>query len=504
MIAKPATEKKKRASFSLWKMPLRHKVGALIVCIIGLMLAWGGASIAVVTYSTRSMQAILNDNQISYNLQQAIAAETRAFTALVRSESTENRRQYQAAITHTQLCLDALPYDYAKTGEKRFEITWTIRNSYAEYATWRDRVLRMNPEDAGYIRTLYQVYSMQDYLGQYCSDLTEIVLQEGNASYAAKMSFFISMPYLLIGISAAVLILLLVALYSTMGDVFRTLGSLAQASREIEQNVFTAPDLRWERQDEMGQMVRAFNKMKHANEEYVQATEEKRAMKEELHRQALARMELEKRFSSAQLQLIKNQINPHFLFNALNTIARMAEIEGAPVSEQMTVAVSNLLRYNLRTTDLFVPLTQELKVVEDYMYIQQMRFGDRVRYRVDCSVDPAATWVPVFLLQPLVENAVLHGIAGEENGGKICVCVRRCGGRLRIAVTDTGVGMNAAQLARVRTAMAQGGTDAGIGLGNLCRRISGFYEDGSVQIYSREGSGTAVLIAFETMKKEWT
>ena len=90
-------------------------------------------------------------------------------------------------------------------------------------------------------------------------------------------------------------------------------------------------------------------------------------------------MDLEKRFAAAQFQVLKNQLNPHFLFNALNTVARMAKIEDAPVSEQMTVAVSNLLRYNLRTNDPLVPLSQELKVVRDYLYIQR----DAV-WRTDC------------------------------------------------------------------------------------------------------------------------
>lgn len=489
--------------FWLRQMPLRKKLGALTISIVGLMLLSGAANIAVVTYSSHRMQAVLNDNLASYNLQQAVTAEANSFAALARDDTVANRQACADACVLTETRLKEVPYDYEKTGEKRYEVTWTILNSYAQYQAQRDKVVQMNREDTAYIHELYTAYSMQSYLERYCAQLTEIVLQEGNASYSAAASLFIRIPYLLVGISVTALLLLLIVLYSTMGGVFRTLRGLAQASQEIEKNVFTASDLCWESCDEMGQLVHAFNKMKHTNQKYVQAAEETKVIEEQLHRQELERVELEKRFSSAQLQLLKSQLNPHFLFNTLNTIARMARTEGAPVSEQITVAVSNLLRYNLRTTAPVVPLTQELKVVDDYMYIQQMRFGDRVRYRVDCAVNAAETLVPVFLLQPLVENAVLHGISGKENGGSICICVRRRASGLCIAVTDTGAGIDPAQLARVRNAMAKGGTELGIGLSNVCRRIHGFYQDGSVRIHSKMGSGTAVLIEFGRMKQEW-
>ena len=267
------------------------------------------------------------------------------------------------------------------------------------------------------------------------------------------------------------------------------LGDSYRVATHIEQNDFSDPDLVWESNDEMGQLTSAFNKMKHATRENI-------AIKERLHREELERAELGKRFAAAQFQALKNQLNPHFLFNTLNTIARMARIEGAPTSEQMTLAVSNLLRYTLRTNDPLVPLAQEIKVVEDYMYIQQMRFGERVRYRLDCQADTAAL-VPVFLLQPLVENAVHHGLSGKEEGGAVCICVRQApSGRLRISVNDTGGGMPPERLEAVRRAMVEGDNAQGIGLGNLGRRIAGMYADGWVQVYSRPGCGTSVIMEF--------
>lgn len=485
--------RKPRAGFSLRRLPLRQKIGALAAGIVLLMLSTGIVSILLVTRTTHTMQSILNDNQVSYNLQQAVAAESHAFRALVQTPGEETRKAYDEAAAETARCLAAVPYDYALTGEARFEITWTIRSSYETYCARRDAVLAMDPATAGYIDALYDVYAMQEYLAQYCGELTARVLQAGNDTYNAESSRMVVLPYLLTAVVLAATLGLLAVLYTTMGGLFRGLAGLAQAARNIERNDFSDPDLAWESDDEMGQLARAFNKMKHA-------TQDNRAMAERLHREELGRIDLEKRFAAAQFQALKNQLNPHFLFNTLNTIARMAKIEGAPTSEQMTLAVSSLLRYNLRTNDPLVPLAQELKVVDDYMYIQQMRFGDRVRYRLDCQA-ARDTLVPVFLLQPLVENAVQHGLAGQENGGGICVCVRAVDGRLRIAVTDTGGGMPPERLAAVRKAMVEGDNAKGIGLCNLGRRIAGMYRDGRVDVYSKAGCGTAVIMEFGTLKE---
>lgn len=118
--------RKPRAGFSLRRLPLRQKIGALAAGIVLLMLSTGIISIFLVTRTTHTMQSILNDNQVSYNLQQAIAAESHAFRMLVQTPGEETRKAYDEAAAETARCLAAVPFDYALTGEARYEITWTI------------------------------------------------------------------------------------------------------------------------------------------------------------------------------------------------------------------------------------------------------------------------------------------------------------------------------------------------------------------------------------------
>jgi sensor histidine kinase YesM len=341
---------------------------------------------------------------------------------------------------------------------------------------------------------------MQKYLDTYATRLTKIVLMVGNDYYEVQVSALKRMPYLLVAISLMAFVVLIILLRFITGSIVKTVVQLANVSGRIERNDFSSPDVHWDGNDEIGQLVSAFNKMKSSTENYVIATEEKRQVEEKLYRHELERTELEKRFSMAQLQLIKSQLNPHFLFNTLNMMTRMAQMEDAPVTEEMLVAVGNLLRYSLRTSNTFEPLEQELKVVRDYMYIQQMRFKDRFRWEINCDRVLYSEEVPVFLLQPLVENAVIHGISEKESGGEIHINIKKSGENLWISIMDTGKGMDPERLHAIRNAMETKGTGLGMGLGNIYRRISAYYEYGKVTINSTENVGTVVEIEFGQKK----
>lgn len=251
----------------------------------------------------------------------------------------------------------------------------------------------------------------------------------------------------------------------------------------------------------IGQLVSAFNKMKHSTQDYVYTLEEKRKIEERLYEQELEKANLEQRFSLAQLQLIKSQLNPHFLFNTLNMITRMSQMEEAPVTEEMLVALSNLLRYSLRTTEAFTPLNQELKVVEDYMYIQKKRFGERIHWGIECNIDTSQIEIPVFLIQPLVENAIVHGISSKENGGSIHIYICLEDNLLQIIVEDNGIGMNQERLDQIREAIQSRGKGLGIGLGNIHRRLAAYYECGEVVVDSCQDKGTTVKMVFGERKK---
>ncbi len=479
-----------------WKM-------YMIIGVVGCMMIIAiMVSVRVVYVFVDNEKNYMDDNLVSYRVQEALNNEISTFETLVKNRTSDNITLFEEACKQTEWIMKELPSSYVNITQTRQEIVWNIGNAYEVYQIQREEFISLSFENSDYISELYKTYRMQDYLKTYASRLTKEVMDHNVDYYEEQIPLLKRLPYIIFMISFIAVVVIFYFAKVMTKDTIRVLSNLAKDSKEIESNNFSLPDVLWNKQDEMGQLVYAFNKMKHSMEGYLDALIVKHEMEEKIYRQDLEKSNLEQKIFLAQLQLLKSQLNPHFLFNTLNMITRMASLEEAPTTEEMLIAMSNLLRYNLRSTEPFAPLDQELKVLRDYMYIQEKRFGERVTWDISCEVEADLIEVPVFLFQPLVENSIIHGISKKEDGGSIYVRIYREEEILHIIVQDTGVGMTKDQLYHIREAIKEKGRGLGIGLGNIYRRILAYYNNSEVTVDSEEGNGTTVRISFGLRKQE--
>ena len=450
-------------------------------------------SICIMNFSLGGFNTILNDNSRCHDFQEALDLEIESFADYIRDATPDTRDQYVLSCVRTERCLRSLPFDYARIGTERYARTWSILNGYETYQAYRDELAETQVRESDFVERLYRVYKMQEYLQTYARRLVQVTLKEGNDSYQEKVPVFYNMPYLILAISAVFMGFVMFLTKILSNALVSPAVLLAQCARKIAKNDFTGEDPSVENRDEMGELVRAFNKMKRSTKGYIDTLKENHRMSELLHREEIERVEMEKQLSGARLELLKSQINPHFLFNTLNMIACMAKLEEAVTTERMISSMSSLFRYNLKTSEQIVTLARELKVVQDYMYIQQMRFGSRILYSCDLKVDAEQAMIPAFTLQPVVENAMVHGLSKKEQGGRVHIRIWEQGNRLVISVADTGLGMSEERLAEVTEAMKERRTSRiGIGLGNIYKRIHMMYKQGEFRIASIEGRGTVI------------
>lgn len=162
---------------------------------------------------------------------------------------------------------------------------------------------------------------------------------------------------------------------------------------------------------------------------------------QKLLKESNEKLEFEKRLKNAELKTIEAQINPHFLFNTLNSIARIALTENAEMTEEMIYNLSDLLRYNLRQTEEFPTLESELANIQRYLYIQKTRYQERLDYEIITDDSINRYCIPNMILQPIVENAIIHGIEPLLKGGKVIISVKKVNDTIILDVSDTGIGI---------------------------------------------------------------
>ncbi len=198
----------------------------------------------------------------------------------------------------------------------------------------------------------------------------------------------------------------------------------------------------------------------------------------------------------ARLDALQRQINPHFLFNTLNSITSL--IRSKPeLAREMIVKLANILRILLKEREAFVPFAEELAFTDDYLSIEVVRFGEKLRVVKDIAADTLNVVVPSMLLQPLLENSIKHGLEPRIDGGTVTLRSRLTPeGRLKVEVEDDGVGIDPSR--PVAGGLARPGT--GIGMRNVRERMEVLYGASAVvEIESRPGRGTKVTLVMPVM-----
>ncbi|HUJ23561.1 MAG TPA: histidine kinase [Bryobacteraceae bacterium] len=198
----------------------------------------------------------------------------------------------------------------------------------------------------------------------------------------------------------------------------------------------------------------------------------------------------------SRLDALTSQINPHFLFNTLNSVSSLIRTDPHQ-ARLMVLKLSRILRRLLRKHENFSPLRDEMDFIEDYLSIETARFGEKLRFEKEVDAESLNVLVPSMLLQPLVENCVKHGLSNKIEGGTIWLRTRRSDGRLFLVVEDDGVGIPEPQLAKM--------LEKGIGVSNVNERLKVLFgADYRMWIDSHPGRGTRIEIEVPELQAQWT
>ena len=386
--------------------------------------------------------------------------------------------------------------------EEQYLLYQALCTTYDSYAEFTDQ-LEADIEAGSSAEAAQLYYSKVSpcggYLRQYAQQLLNRAIGDAQETYTTVSALSNQIKWMQTVVAGLCLVLGCIMAYSVM-KLLTPVQQLIGASQAIARREFDTPDVPVPRQDEMGQLADAFNRMKHSMAQQVNTLREKNEIERELHRQKTEALELQNRMERSRLQQLRSQIDPHFLFNTLNVILQTAGQETAYRTQALITALSHLLRYSLMSNDEQVPLSREVRIVDEYYSIYHVRFGDRVkmRWRISDSLELTETMVPSFILQPIVENAFKHGISPKEEGGVVRIRINplRDKGLLYISVCDNGVGIPADQLAQLKAALETSGEERWehIGIYNVAARLRLRDKRCRMKIRSHEGRGTAIAL----------
>lgn len=275
--------------------------------------------------------------------------------------------------------------------------------------------------------------------------------------------------------------IVLLVLEISLGFVWYVTSRIAYPAKELMESMKTlAKDNEYPRvkivsNDEIGMIGLEYNKMA----ENIETLIEK-----------VYKMELTQK--QAELEFLQMQINPHFLYNALDTISWMALAKGNMDVSEMTIALAELLRATIKK-ESFITLREEMNTVKDYLLIQQERFGDKISAEYFVEEDAYSCMVPNFILQPVIENAIIHGLEPKIEKGKLSINISIQDEFLTFLVEDNGVGMDETEILDLYKKCRENNTKQSIGLKNVYRRLLLCYGESSMlKIESKKEQGTRI------------
>ena len=335
------------------------------------------------------------------------------------------------------------------------------------------------------------------YIQSSIDELNNLMFQENSSTYAVLRAV---MRYL--EISNSVIMIIIVAggmllLIQATRNMFVTLSNMAETAQLVGQGNFHVKMHDTDAQDELGTVTRAFNTMVENLDLYMARTKASMEKEQQMMERELL---MENHLKEAQLKYLQSQINPHFLFNSLNAGAQLAMMEDAEQTGIFVEKMADFFRYNVKKGQEDATLGEELEAVDNYIYILNVRFAGDIHFSKEVDESLENVRMPSMILQPVVENAVNHGIRDIEWEGKIHLTVTGDADYIRISVKDNGKGMTQEQIEGVlsgnRERRNEEGDSTGIGMNNVISRLELYYEEsGLMEINSEgEGKGTEAVI----------
>lgn len=375
------------------------------------------------------------------------------------------------------------------TNEERLLLR-AISNTYISYyEACNTAIIKKRCGEGDYFKWLQKSKRIRQYLDLYLQQLLEAMVKQGQRGHQNLSEKANLIKMLSLGGNISMILISIIIGLAYVKKITTPLSHLVEGTKKMAEGELDIEEIELPEDMELRSLATAFNIMNKNIRRLITDLKEK--------------AELERLLEQSRFLALQCQINPHFLFNTLNTISRAIRLTSQEKAVELIGALATILRYSLKEGEYLASIDEELTTIKNYIFIQQFRFGERMQFNIDIEegIDVASIYIPKFTLQPLVENAIIHGIEPKEEGGVLRVHVfhslHKANKGLGIIVEDNGDGIEQRRLEAIKNKQAnrEMGHTTGIGLSNVWNRwIIMTGEDDSFNIDSRWNQGTRVTM----------
>ena len=446
------------------------------------------------------LNATYESNAAIYDLTQTLAAvQTHTESYLSTRSSTALENYYRSS---TNLAEKAALLNDRIVDSEPLLLQRNIRRMITTYTEETEKAIsaKRGRDIESYTLHYDEASKIFSYIQNYADQLNADLFQSNYAQYLTMGRLLDQIQILDLAILATILVINFVIVLLTALRITQPIAQLAQRADLVAGGNLEVAPIAVDSHDEVNVLANAFNAMIVSLRDYVEQIRDNLIRETQQKEHDLV---MENLLQVAQLKNLQAQINPHFLFNALNTGAQMAMLEGADRTSEFVEHVADFYRYNIKLFNRDVTLGEEIQMAQDYIYIQKVRFADRIEYINYIDPDCLSVRIPGLILQPLVENALVHGLRDVEKGGRVEIIVRDLGDFVDVQICDNGRGMEPQKIRQILSLVPgkvdpdnpepdNGGNSggeissgAGIALTNVVNRLRLFYHrDDVMDIFS--------------------
>ncbi len=491
-------------------LSLRTKLLSYFIVMTVIFTLISGVSAYISSNQSKQVSGMVIDYVFLNDLNEGIMTLDNDVESYLINRSSEAMLNYYNTLN--ELTLKNKKLDKVRTYDESEGLIRSISFTLTEYIGQADKAIeaKRGRNTQTYTEAYGRMGQLSKYLTADLNELLAIKLKEGSKNYNLAMakseaitwfSFFLIASSLLVGVG--------LASYMTLA-ITKPLDTLTKRAERVSSGDFDVEVVAIETNDEIQILADAFNEMLKNIREHIDYLTLQSELENHLKEQMMQNLSMKSLLKEAELKSLQSQINPHFLYNTLNAASQLSMIEGADRTSEFIQKIAMYFRYMLKKLGTNVSIQDELDNVETYMYILKTRFGERISYKTHIEKHLLDYVIPSTILQPIVENAYIHGLEDKEENGLIDVSLREEGDKICIQIRDNGQGMDQSQLSSLLAfekddASHLGKNSGGIGVQNVAERLKIFGSAADynevIAITSELGEGTTVFLWLPKVKE---